>query len=111
MKRVSLLLPLTLFRSRRPTPVEPGPAAAAPHLVVILLHEAAQRQTEPLVRPDAPVHGIHGPRRLIFVDLLPLPMQRHGSAEGTPGSGGSKGDTGLGRGGGARAGFGGERRA
>lgn len=47
------------------------------HLVVVLFHEAAQRQTEALVRPDAPIHGVHRPWRLVLVDLLSLPVERH----------------------------------
>ena len=40
--------------------------------VVVLLHEGAQRQPEPLVRPQAPVHRVDRPGRLVLVDLLPL---------------------------------------
>lgn len=48
------------------------------HLVVVLFHEAAQRQAKALVRPHAPVHGVHSPGRFIFVDLLPFAVQGHG---------------------------------
>lgn len=48
------------------------------YLVVVLLHEAAQRQAKALVRPHAPVHGVHSPGRFIFVDLLPFAVQGHG---------------------------------
>lgn len=48
------------------------------HLVVVLLHEAAQRQAKALVGPHAPVHGVDSPGRFIFVDLLPFAVQGHG---------------------------------
>lgn len=47
------------------------------HLVVVFLHEAAQRQPEAFVRPDAPVHGVHGPWRLVLVDFFSLAVKRH----------------------------------
>lgn len=40
------------------------------HFVIVFLNEAAQRKAKPLVRPHAPVHGVQGPWRQIFVDLL-----------------------------------------
>lgn len=49
------------------------------YLVVIFLDEAAERQAKALVWSDAPVHGIDGPWRLVFVDLFSFTVQRHGS--------------------------------
>lgn len=56
----------------------PPARSCTTHLVVVLLHEAAQRQAKALVRPHAPVHGVHSPGRFIFVDLLPFAVQGHG---------------------------------
>lgn len=53
----------------------PSPCPA--HLVVVFLHEAAQRQAKALVGPHAPVHGVDGPGRFILVDLLPFAVQGH----------------------------------
>lgn len=54
------------------------------HLVVVLLHEAAQCQSEALVRPHTPVHGVHGPWRLVLVNFFPLAVERHPCLAGPP---------------------------
>lgn len=56
----------------------PAGSPGTTHLVVVLLHEAAQRQAKALVGPHAPVHGVDSPGRFIFVDLLPFAVQGHG---------------------------------
>lgn len=68
------------LRPRKGAPRGPLPASWVPspcpaHLVVVLLHEAAQRQAKALVGPHAPVHGVDGPGRFILVDLLPFAVQ------------------------------------
>lgn len=47
------------------------------YLVVIFLDEATERQAKALVGSDAPIHGIDGPWRLVFVDLFSFTVQRH----------------------------------
>lgn len=47
------------------------------YLVVIFLHEAAQSQAKAFIRPDAPVHGVNRPWRLVFINLFPLTVQGH----------------------------------
>lgn len=49
----------------------------ATHLVVVLLHEAPEGQAEAFVWADAPVHRVHRPRRLVFVDFFSFPVKRH----------------------------------
>lgn len=61
--------------SRGPLPASRVPSPCPAHLVVVLLHEAAQRQAKALVGPHAPVHGVDGPGRFILVDLLPFAVQ------------------------------------
>lgn len=68
--------------SRGPLPASWVPSPCPAHLVVVLLHEAAQRQAKALVGPHAPVHGVDGPRRFILVDLLPFAVQGHGGGGG-----------------------------
>lgn len=65
-----------------PLPVNWAPSPCPAHLVVVLLHEAAQRQAKALVRTHAPVHGVDGPGRLILIDLLPFAVQGHGCGGG-----------------------------
>lgn len=50
---------------------------AATHLVVVLLHETPQGQAKAFVWTDAPVHGVHRPWRLVFVDFFSFPVERH----------------------------------
>lgn len=69
-------------RSWGPLPVRWAPSPCPAHLVVVLLHEAAQRQAKALVRPHAPVHGVDGPGRFILIDLLPFAVQGHGGCGG-----------------------------
>lgn len=69
------------IRGCRPPRAFPASKKLSPyttHLVVVLLHEAAQRQAKALVGPHAPVHGVDSPGRFIFVDLLPFAVQGHG---------------------------------
>lgn len=47
----------------------------AHYLVVVFLHEAAERKTEALVRPHTPIHCINCPWRLVFVNFFAFTMQ------------------------------------
>lgn len=40
------------------------------HFVIVFLNETAQRKAETFVRPHAPIHGVQGPWRQVFVDFL-----------------------------------------
>lgn len=53
------------------------PHPVASYLVVILFHKAAQCQSKALVWPYAPVHGVHRPWRLVFIDFFSFAVKRH----------------------------------
>ncbi len=47
------------------------------YLVVVLLHKASERQPKAFVWTDAPVHRIHRPWCLVFVDFFSFAVERH----------------------------------
>lgn len=46
------------------------------YFIVVFLYKAPQCQAEPFVGADTPVHAVHCPWCLVFVDLFPLSLAR-----------------------------------